>query len=138
MAITSGISSALSGLLAAENRFRTSADNVANIGSVAAPSTDGPARDDNGDPLFRPARAVDQTTADGGVRSGQRLVDPSSVQLYDPTAPDADAEGLVNRPNVSLDREVTDQIAAQRQFEANLATVRTADALYESLLDIKS
>jgi flagellar basal-body rod protein FlgC len=138
MAITNGIYSALSGLNAATRRFDTSAGNVANLESVAAPNGATGATGADGTPLFRPQRTVDSTTATGGVRSSQQLADPTSVQRYDPDAPDADADGLVNRPNVSLEREVVDQIAAQKQFEANLATIKTADELFESTLDILS
>lgn len=138
MAITSAISSALSGAQAAERRFGNSANNVANLRSVASPSVDGPTTDANGNPLFKPSRSVDQTTQTGGVRSTQLLVDPSAVQEYDPSAADADSEGLVNRPNVDLATETVDQISAQRQFEANLATIRAGDQLLDSLLDIKS
>ena len=136
MAITNGIYSALSGATAATRRFDNSAANVANLESVSAPNGSTASVDAAGNPLFRPQRSVDSTTATGGVRSTQQLVDPTSVQRYDPDAPDADGEGLVNRPNVSLENEVVDQIAAQKQFEANLATIRTADELFESTLDI--
>ncbi len=138
MSISNSISSALSGALASERRVATSANNVANIRSVAAPTPQGPFTDGDGNSLFRPARAVDQTTATGGVRSGTLLVDPSSVQEYDPSASDADQDGLVNRPNVDLARETVDQINGQRQFEANLATIRAADDLLRTTLDIKS
>ena len=138
MTITNALSSAVSGALASDRRFATSANNVANLRSVAAPSAQGPAVDGNGSPLFRPARSVDQTTATGAVRSGTLLVDPSSVQEYDPSAADADANGLVNRPNVDLSRETVEQIAGQRQFEANLATIRAADDLLRATIDIKS
>ena len=138
MAISNALNTALSGAQAAGQRFGVSAENVANLRSVANPSSD-PNRqttDAEGRTLFNPTRAVDQTTALGGVRSTRQLVDPSAVQQFDPTASDADADGLVNRPNVSIEREVVGQITAQRQFEANLATIRAADELAESTLDI--
>jgi flagellar basal-body rod protein FlgC len=138
MAITNGIYSALSGLDAATRRFDNSARNVANVESVVVRDATAPTTDAEGRDLFRTQRTLDTTTQTGGVRSTQQIADPVSVQRYDPDAPDADGEGLVNRPNVSLDREVVDQISAQRQFEANLATIRTADELFESTLDILS
>ncbi len=138
MAITNAISSAVSGAVASERRFATSASNVANLRSVAAPSLQGAPVDGDGSPLFRPARSVDQSSATGGVRSVTLLVDPSSVQEYDPSAADADENGLVNRPNVDPARETADQIAGQRQFEANLATIRAADDLLRTTIDIKS
>lgn len=138
MAIGNAISSALSGVFAAGRRFDNSASNVANIRSVAAPGVDGPATDEQGNPLFRPGRTLDTTAPTGGVQSNRLLVDPSSVQEYDPSAPDADADGLVNRPNVDLVRETADRITGQRQFEANLATIRAADELLQATIDIKS
>ena len=138
MAISNALNTALSGAQAAGRRFGVSAENLANLQSVANPSTD-PNRDTTdaaGRTLFNPSRAVDQTTASGGVRSTRQLVDPSAVQQYDPTASDANAEGIVNRPNVSIEQEVVSQISAQRQFEANLATIKAADELAESTLDI--
>ncbi len=138
MAIGSAISSALSGVLAGERRVGNSAGNVANLRSVAAPGVDGPATDAEGNPLFRPGRTADISAPTGGVRSSRLLVDPSAVQEYDPSAPDADAAGLVNRPNVDLVRETADRITGQRQFEANLATIRAADELLKATLDIKS
>lgn len=138
MAISNAISTALSGIVAGERRVGNSASNVANLRSVAAPSVNGPATDDAGNPLFRPGRSVDVSAPTGGVQSNRLLVDPSAVQEYDPSAPDADADGLVNRPNVDLIRETADRISGQRQFEANLATLRAADELLQSTLDIKS
>lgn len=138
MAISNAISTALSGILAGERRVGNSASNVANLRSVAAPSVNGPATDEAGNPLFRPGRSVDVSGPTGGVQSNRLLVDPSAVQEFDPSAPDADADGLVNRPNVDLIRETADRIAGQRQFEANLATLRAADELLQSTLDIKS
>lgn len=138
MAITNAISSALSGVHAAERRLGNSASNVANLRSVAAPTVEGPATDEAGNSLFRPARTVDVTGPTGGVQSTRVLVDPSAVQEYDPSAPDADADGLVNRPNVDLVHETADRIAGQRQFEANLATIRAADELLRATIDIKS
>ncbi len=138
MAITNAISNAVSGLQAASRRFENSANNVANLRSVAAPKVEGPATDDQGNPLFRPGRTLDISAPTGGVQSTRALVDPSAVQQYDPTAPDADADGLVNRPNVDLVQETADRIAGQRQFEANLATVRAADEMLKATLDIKS
>src|SRR3546814_12979861 len=110
MAIPHACSSALSGGHAGERRLANSASNGANLRSAAAASVDGPSTDAEGNPLFRAGRMVDQPGADGGVRSTRLLADPTSVQQYDPSAPDADADGLVNRPNVDLARETVDQI----------------------------
>lgn len=131
-----GLNTAVSGLQAAQTQLRVSADNVANARSVAAPQADGRATDDSGRPLFRPGRTTLQAQEAGGVRAGVESVRPPSVERFEPDAPDANAQGVVNRPNVSFVRETTTQIAAQAQFDANLATVRTSDEMTESLLDV--
>lgn len=138
MAGIAALNTAVSGLQAARTQLRVSADNVANARSVAAAKVDGPATDDAGRPLFRAGRTTLQAQESGGVRAQAEPVRPTSVQRYQPNAPDANAEGLVNRPNVSYVRETTTQIAAQAQFNANLAALRTGDEMAESLLDVTS
>ena len=138
MAITDSISVALSGLNAAQRRFENSATNVANVQSVAVENADSPTTDAEGRTLFQTRQSVDTSVEGGGVRSSQPLANPVSVQQFDPDAPDANADGLVNRPNVTFEREAVEQISASAQFQANLATIRTADELFESTLDILS
>ena len=131
-----GLNTAVSGLQAAQTQFSVSADNVANARSVAAEKVDGPAMDDSGRPLFRAGRTTLEAQETGGVRARVEPVRPTSVQRYAPDAPDANAQGVVNRPNVSYVRETATQIGAQAQFSANLATVETRDAMTERLLDV--
>jgi len=140
MAITNALNTAVSGLQSATNKVAGSATNIANLRSVANPSTspDRATTDDEGRALFNPVRFVDQTLPNSGVLSTAQLVDPSAVQEYDPRAADADADGFVNRPGFSLEQEQAQLITSTRQFEANLATVRAADSLLESTLDIIS
>ena len=145
MAIGGIAGSALGGLQAAQNRLNVSANNVANVRSVAAESLDA-AREaqnvregqgqDGGRDLFVPSRAVNESLAGGGVRGGSQPVDPPSVPRFAPDAPDANAQGLANRPNVDLATEAVEQIRAQRAFEANLRSVEAADELAGGLLDI--
>lgn len=140
MAISNALNIGLSGAQAAGQRLGVSAENVANLRSVANPSTeaDRARTDEAGNSLFNPSRVVERSVESGGVQATRQLTDPSAVQRLDPGAADADAAGLVNRPNVSLEREATNQVTAQRQFEANLATIRAADELAASTLDIVS
>jgi len=128
----------LSGAVAAQRRFETTANNVANLRSTAAPSVAGPATDDQGEALFRPARQVDRSAAGGGVLSTRQLIDPASVRAFEPSAPDADRDGLVNRPNLDIARETVERLTSKRQLEASLATIRTADDLLRATIDIKS
>lgn len=46
--------------------------------------------------------------------------------VYDPGNPEADAHGMVARPNINIHEEMADMINASRSFEANLAVVKNA------------
>ncbi len=136
--MTGAINNALSGAIAAARREEVVASNVANLRSRAAPrnSTDTTAAD--GTPLFRPGQVVETSVQTGGVRASVVAVDPTSIQQVEPDAPDADAAGAVDRPNVDLAQQQANQIVAQRAFQANLKVIQTADELDKALLNIKS
>ncbi len=51
-------------------------------------------------------------------RPGERVSEPAN--------PDADENGMVTLPNVSIPEEMADMINASRSFEANLAVVKNA------------
>jgi flagellar basal-body rod protein FlgC len=136
MAAIPGLNTAVSGMHAARTQVNVAADNLANARSVAPAKADGPATDGAGRPLFRAGRTTLQAQETGGVRAAVEPVRPTSVQRYQPDAADANARGMVNRPNVSYVRETAAQIGAQAQFSANLATVETGDEMTERLLDV--
>ena len=47
--------------------------------------------------------------------------DPSDFKLvYDPTHPDANADGYVEMPNVDLVKEMADAMAANQAYSANV------------------
>lgn len=53
--------------------------------------------------------------------------DPSPLRrVYDPTHPDADAEGFVTLPNVDPVREMVELVVATRAYEANVAAFNAA------------
>lgn len=56
----------------------------------------------------------------GGVRVSAVVEDPSDFKLvYDPTHPDANADGYVEMPNVDLVKEMADAMAANQAYSAN-------------------
>ncbi|MBE6743515.1 MULTISPECIES: flagellar basal body rod protein FlgC [Eubacteriales] len=56
-----------------------------------------------------------------GVQVAQVAEDPSDLTpVYDPTHPDANADGYVMMPNVDPVKETVDMMAATRAYEANL------------------
>ena len=132
--MTSIFSVPLSGLALQSKRIANSASNVANISSTGV-RTDPPNANDEG---FVPHRVQATAEPEGGVRASLHATTPPAVLRYDPGAPDADAEGLVARPNVSLVEETVTQIDAKRAYQANLAVIKTMDEMIGSLLDLKS
>jgi flagellar basal-body rod protein FlgC len=49
--------------------------------------------------------------------------------VYNPTHPDADADGMVAMPDINISEEMVDMIASSRSYEANLAVVKNARAM---------
>jgi flagellar basal-body rod protein FlgC len=72
-----------------------------------------------------------------GVRVASIITDPSpGTRVYDPTHPDADAEGYVTYPNVNLVVEMTNMLSATRSYEASLAVVDAAKKMALKALEI--
>ena len=73
----------------------------------------------------------------GGVQISQVVTDnePGS-RVYDPTHPDADAQGYVTYPNVNLVVEMTNMLSATRSYEANLSVVDASKRMALKALDI--
>ena len=114
----STIHSVFSGLGAYAKQIEVSANNVANV------NTDG----------FKKSRTELVALETGGVIPVVRKDNSAG-----PTVVRDRGYGLtpVELSNVDLGEETVVQIIAQRGFEANLQTIKTADALLGSLLDIK-
>lgn len=56
--------------------------------------------------------------------------------MYDPTHPDADAEGYVRLPNVNIVTEMVDMISALRSYEANATAINAAKSMISKALEI--
>lgn len=125
------IKTALSGMLAAQNRVAAVATNVANANDVSrtTPQAGDP-------PVFQPIDTVEISTA-GGVISRFAPVKPATVTVPDGTSPLADAQGLVNLPNVDLGTQFVNAITAKVAFEANAKVIVTAKKMNDALLKIK-
>jgi flagellar basal-body rod protein FlgC len=71
------------------------------------------------------------------VAVGRIEADPAPpIRVYDPSHPDADAEGYVLKPNVSPIREMTDMIEAGHAYEANLAAAKATQDMLNSALEL--
>lgn len=57
-------------------------------------------------------------------------------RVHEPGHPDADEDGYVDYPDISVMGEMTDMIMASRQYEANLATVKNTRDMINQLLEL--
>ncbi len=131
--MTSILSTALSGLAAQSKRLEVSAGNVANLRSTAPRPGAQP-----GPGEFVPHQVALSSRAGGGVAAKAVPVSPPSVLVFEPGAPDADADGLAARPNVDLATELVNQLDALRNFQANLKVIEAEDRRLGDLLDVLS
>ncbi|MDJ0609886.1 MAG: flagellar basal body rod C-terminal domain-containing protein [Kiloniellales bacterium] len=127
-------SSTLSSLQAQAKDLAVSADNVANARTRGLP-LDGSAPTGG---EYVPRRVVQTSGSGGVVRTEEKPVSPPSVPVYNPTDPNADADGIAARANVDLVQEFAVQIRAENAFKANVAALKVQDEVLGSLLDIKS
>jgi flagellar basal-body rod protein FlgC len=58
------------------------------------------------------------------------------IMVYNPTHPDADAQGMVAMPDINIHEEMVDMISSSRAFEANLAVIKNAKAMTLETLSI--
>ena len=125
---------AASGLRAQSRRLAVSADNVANVSSLGVHPDPELAKPEG----FAPQRTVFSSQAGGGVAASSAPITPAAFLSYQPDHPDADPDGMVPLPNVSLEQETVEQILALRLFQANVKTIQTQDQMLGALLDIVS
>lgn len=72
-----------------------------------------------------------------GVRVAAVREDQSPLKrVYNPTHPDANAEGYVFMPNVDVTREMVDMLAATRSYEANVTAINASKAMIMKALEI--
>jgi flagellar basal-body rod protein FlgC len=134
MGIFDSLRIAASGMSAERLRMDVTAANLANANST---------RSANGGPYVR-QEVVLQTKGGqsfqnvlNGVEVAGIVNDPSpGKRVYDPSHPDADAQGYVTMPNVNSVTEMTDLITETRSYEANAQALQTAKSLYTKTLDI--
>jgi flagellar basal-body rod protein FlgC len=80
---------------------------------------------------------TDASDVSGGVRVASIGTDKTEGALvYDPGHPDADKNGYVRMPNVSITDEMMDLMNARRLYEANATVFQVARAMLHKALDI--
>jgi len=132
-----------SGLEAQLKRMNTISSNIANAETTRSPEG-GPYR--RKDPMFAAVtdrenfgeileNALDESVQ--GVLVEEIVEDTKPPRLvYNPSHPDANAEGYVAMPNVNTVEEMANMISAQRSYEANATAMGAAKAMAQKALEI--
>ena len=139
-----GIDISASGLTAQRLRMDTISSNISNAETT---------RDEDGNtyrrkvPVFR--QKVEQQMGAGrnngmssnssGVEVDEIAEDQSPFRLeYRPSHPDANEEGYVELPNVSVMTEMVNMIDASRAYEANIQAISNYKSMANSALNIST
>ena len=133
MNIISGVNVTASALSAEKMRMDLVAQNIANAHCT---------RDVDGQAYKRKVVSFESVIEAGSpnskaVRVGQISNDTSPGEMvYNPGHPDANKDGMVQMPNVSIATEMVDLMTASRAYEANLAVIRNAKQMAMKALSI--
>lgn len=72
-----------------------------------------------------------------GVKVSRIVTDDTPGEKeYNPTHPDADADGYVEHSNVNIVSEMVNMISAQRSYEANITAFNTTKAMINKTMEI--
>ncbi|MBI1809905.1 MAG: flagellar basal body rod protein FlgC [Gemmatimonadetes bacterium] len=83
------------------------------------------------------AAADQQGEIAGGVKVTAITEDPSEGPLvYDPSHPDANADGYVRYPNVNVTTEMVDLMDARRLYEANATVFQATKSMLRRSIDL--
>jgi flagellar basal-body rod protein FlgC len=145
MGFLSSMDISTSALTAQRMRMDVISENIANADTT---------RTDNGEPYRRRSVVLSQkqgtsfssyyedaksATVGRGVCVSEIVEDESDFILeYDPTHPDADADGYVSYPNVDEVEEMIDMMSATRSFEANVTALNATKSMAMKALEIGS
>jgi flagellar basal-body rod protein FlgC len=133
------LSASASALAVERTRLEVAASNLANAEST---------RGADGKPYRRRDVVLESASADSfdqvlgranavGVRVAAIVEDQSDFKRrYDPSHPDADAQGFVAMPNVDVPEEMVDMMTASRAYQANLTAINLIRDLISKSLEL--
>jgi flagellar basal-body rod protein FlgC len=134
---------AASGLGAQRVRMNVLASNLANARTTRT-EEGGPYR--RMDPVFRAVPLADRFEEHARNPQAQSayLVEVPEIQadqgppqrIYEPTHPDADADGYVELPNVNVIEEMVNMITASRAYESGVTVIQTVKGMARSAISI--
>lgn len=140
----SAMSVSSSALSAERTRMNLISSNLANANTTRTPEGGPYKRKDAVFSATAPAQSAFSRSLDNATSQQVREVQVSQIiedqnpprMQFDPTHPDADQQGYVAMPNVSVIEEMADMINATRAYEANVTAVQAAKNMALKTLEI--
>ncbi|WP_182101582.1 flagellar basal body rod protein FlgC [Niallia taxi] len=149
MSLFSNINASASALTANRLRMDVAASNIANANTTRGKMVNGewvpysrkmveltPKGASTFDNLLQKAMGNGVSSTEGVVVSKIKEDRTPFKLMYDPTHPDADANGYVKMPNVDLLKENVDLMSATRSYEANVTALNASKSMYMKALEI--
>jgi flagellar basal-body rod protein FlgC len=152
MSVLSGINSSGSALTAQRLRMDVIANNIANAETtqrpgqpaykrqsvVFTPIPASPSSQSEGTMAsFSPLGGFSRQAPDQGVQVEAIIEDEAPPRMvFDPSHPDADANGYVAYPDVDIITEMTDMVSATRAYEASVTALNAAKTMATKALEI--
>ncbi|MCL5116102.1 MAG: flagellar basal body rod protein FlgC [Firmicutes bacterium] len=134
-----GLNISSTGLVAESFRLSVVANNLANADTTVTPQG-GPYRSEF--VVFKSAPAAasgpNQGIGQGVIINGVYQDQGPLKVVYDPTSPQANAQGNVLYPNVNLPTQMVDMIEASQAYQANVSAFNSAKAMDLKALTIGS
>lgn len=133
-----------SGMMAQRARMNSISSNIANINTTKTPEGGPYRRKDvvftaiqDGKTFGDVLSATDPKADFNRVQVTDVVYDKKApIAKYDPSHPDADADGNVYYPNINLMEEMTNMIQASRSYEANVQAIQATKDMALSALEI--
>lgn len=127
-----------SGMSAERKRLNVISSNIANARTTRT-TEGGPYR--RRDVVFQATPLPEINELEAKEAPGVGIIDILEDQtpgqlIYDPNHPDANQEGYVEYPNVSVVEEMVNMITATKSYEANAASVQAAKDMSKKALSI--
>ena len=87
---------------------------------------------------FMEALNAAESKLSGGIEVSEIVDDPTpSQKVFNPGHPDADSEGFVSLPNVSLAKEMVDMVYVTKVYEANITAYNATKKMEQETLQIQ-
>lgn len=137
--LNSAVNAAASALAAERLRIEVAVSNLANAESTKGPDGKVYRRRDvvlASDPVQSFDAVLGQASATGVKVVGVVQDQAPGRRRYEPSHPDADAEGYVELPNVNPAEEMVDMLGAARAYQANLTAISLIRDLVSRALEL--